>query len=85
MGAAGTPTRSGELCGADFGGSIVTGCSSRETSFSIEPVISARTLPALPPFVARGASEANRILCGSVLAVIVGGGVERTEPPNISR
>jgi hypothetical protein len=30
-GAAGTPTRSGKLRGADFGGSIVIGCSSRDT------------------------------------------------------
>jgi hypothetical protein len=43
----------------DTGGSIVTGFSSRETSFSIEPVISAPTLQALPPFLACGASEAD--------------------------
>jgi hypothetical protein len=70
FGAAG---RRGELRGADFGGLIVTGSSSRETSFTIEPVMSAPTLLVWPPFLACDASEADPILCGSMVAVIVGG------------
>ena len=51
----------------------------------VEPVISVPTWLALPLVLACGASEADGILCGSVLVVMVGGGIGRTEPPNISR
>ena len=70
---------------AGFGGTIVTGCSSRETIFSIEPVVAAPTWLALALFSACGSLEAGAILFGSLLALMIGGSVGRTEPRNISR
>jgi hypothetical protein len=54
-------------------------------SFSIEPVVSAPSWQALPLFLAWGSPEMGAILFGSLLAVMIGGDVVMTEPPNISR
>ena len=65
---------------AGFGGTIMAGCPSRETIFSIDPVVTVSTWLALV-FLACGSLEAGTILVGSVLALIVGGSVAITEPP----
>jgi hypothetical protein len=49
-----------------FGCTIVTGCSSRETSFSIDPVVTVSTWPAFAAFLACGSLAAGAILVGSL-------------------
>jgi hypothetical protein len=51
---------------AGFGGTILTGCSSRETSFSIDPVVTVSTWPAFAAFLACGSLAAGAILVGSL-------------------
>ena len=55
--------------GAAFGVSIATGCSSRDTRFSVEPVVAtAWELPAAAP-----ACGSSAILFGPLLALMIGG------------
>jgi hypothetical protein len=65
--------------GAAFGGSILTGCSSRETILSVEPVA------AKPVRFALLAWESGTILLGPSFALMIGGSVGNTEPPNMAR
>ena len=68
-----------------FGGTIVTGCSSRETSFSIDPVVTVSTWLALAAFLACGSLEAGSILIGWVVALMIGGTAGRSAPLIITR
>ena len=79
LGAAGAP-RGATSCALPLSAAQLCGCSSRETSFSIEPVVSAPSWRALSLFLACGALEAGASLFGSLLAVMIGGGVAITEP-----
>jgi hypothetical protein len=67
--------------GGGFGASMVTGCSSRDTRFSVEPVV-ATDCAALPAAPACGSSA---ILFGPLLALMIGGSVGNTDPPNMAR
>jgi hypothetical protein len=58
---------------------------SRETRFSIEPVIAISAWLALSLFLACGSLEAGAILFGSLLALMIDRGIGRTEPTNMSR
>ena len=64
--------------GAAFAGSTLTGCSSRETRFSADPLVVALVVSLL-------AWDSGTILFGPLFALIIGGSVGRTEPPNIAR
>ena len=71
--------------GAAFGGSIATGCSSRDTRFSVEPVVAAPACFGSPALFACESAAAGATLIGPLLALMMGGSVGRTEPPNIAR
>ena len=60
-----------------FGCTIVTGFSSRETSFSIDPVVTVSTWLALAAFLACGSLAAGAILIGWLLALMIGGSIGR--------
>src|ERR1700722_14079816 len=64
----------------DLGASTATGCSSRDSRLSVEPVV-ATPCPALLPAPACGSSA---ILFGPPLALMIGGRGGRTLPPNIA-
>jgi len=68
-----------------FGGTIVTGCSSRETSFSIDPVVTVSTWLALAAFLACGSLAAGAIFVGSLLALMIGGSIGRPAPLIVAR
>ena len=67
--------------GAGFGASMVTGCSSRDTRFSVEPVVATASAALL----AAPACGSSAILLGPLLALMIGGSVGNTDPPNMAR
>ena len=67
--------------GAGFGASMVTGCSSRDTRFSVEPVVAT----AWAALLAAPACGSSAILFGPLPALMIGGSVVNTDPPNIAR
>jgi hypothetical protein len=70
------------ILGAAFGGSMLIGSSSRETTFSAADAVVAPPWPELAAWVS---PELGMTLLGEVFALMTGGSAGSSDPPNVVR
>src|SRR3984957_3279535 len=70
------------ILGAGFGGSMLIGSSSRETTFSATDAVA---VPPWPELAAWGSPELGMSLLGEVFALMTGGSAGSRDPPNVVR
>ncbi len=70
------------ILGAGFGGSMLIGSSSRETTFSPADALATPPWPELAAWVS---PEFGMTLLGEVFALMMGGSAGSSDPPNMVR